>query len=254
MASTLTVNVISFDVFQKGFDVAEPLTAYAAEGYVPSDSNKDRFAANSISFANNDTDKSNFLDFCYFYATDNEFAARYAKALISVNFIIFPDDFSGFGNAEVPFKGDFRIQDNGNSNVQLPCALFTHVCDSAKITNASGDPLTLKIIKTSDASSALVAEHVYHDDTEEATASSWDITAASTNSNPYAGVIGTMEDNAKLTLTYTNNSSADVTSSSDGNDTTAVCSACWKIRVPSIPLPTARRSIPKQAAELMAVS
>lgn len=222
LASALTVNVVSFDVFQNGLDLAEPLTAYAA--YVPSDTSdeaKARFATAGTSFANNDTDKSNFLDFCYFYATDNDFAARYANALISVNFIIFPDDFSGLGNATVPFKGDFRIQDNGNSNVQLPCALFTHVCDSAKITNASGDPLTLKIIKTSDASSALVAEHVYHDDTEGATPSSWDITAASSNSNTYAGVIGTMEESAKLTLTYTNNSSAAVTSSSDGNDTTA---------------------------------
>ena len=223
LASALTVNVVSFDVFQNGLDLAEPLTAYAA--YVPSDTSdeaKARFSGtNGTVFQSTDEGKNNFLDFCYFYANDDAFAELYDDATVSVSFITFPDDFSGLGNAEVPFKGDFRIQDNGNSNVQLPCALFTHVCDSAKITNANGDPLTLKIIKTSDASSALVAEHVYHDNTEGATASSWDITAASSNSNTYAGVIGTMEDNAKLTLTYTNNSSAAVTSTSDGTVTTA---------------------------------
>ncbi len=193
-----TFNSIAFDGM---FSFVPKLTVQAAsDTYTPAIQDSTIFATRGTAFANNDSGKRDFLDFCYCYAQDDSFAQQYQGATVSVSFIEFPSDFSGFGNATYPFKGDFRIQDTGNYNVKLPCALFTHVYDSAKITNASGNALTLKIVKTSDASSALVAEHVYHDNA--GTPQIWDITAASANVNSYAGVIGTMEGNAKLTIAY----------------------------------------------------
>lgn len=175
MALSLTFNVTPFDVFNinspsKVFNTeledSLAVTASAAElTYTPSNPDMTRFA-NNTAFPNNDTGKSDFLDFCYFYQTDDDFAADYVNATVSVNFITFPAEFMGLGNETVKFRGDFRIQDSGEENVNIPRAIFTHVYDSAKITNASGTSMALKIVKTSDQSSPLIADYVYHDESE----------------------------------------------------------------------------------------
>jgi len=228
LALSLSLNAVSFDVFHGLF--GESLTTKVSAAYTVHNDDKDRFDEIGTAFANNDTGKENFLDFCYFYQTDDDFAAKYVNATVSVNFITFPSEFTGFGNRTVKFRGDFRIQDTGNADVYLPCALFTHVYDSAKITNAEGQPMTLKVVKTSDQSSPLLAECVYHDTAEAANSSTWNITASSNNENPYAGIIGEMKEDAKLTLEYANSSAADIISNSDGTNITAdVGSICGKM-------------------------
>ena len=235
LSLSMSVNAVSFDVFH-GIFKSSPITAvYAAEtDYTVKNSDKDRFETTGTAFANNDSGKEDFLDFCYFYKNDDEFAAKYANAIISVNFIIFPSEFTGFGNENVKFRGDFRIQDTGAANITLPCALFTHVYDSAKITNAYGNPLTLKVVKNSARSSALVAEYVYHDTAENVVSSTWNVTVSNDNENSYAGIIGEMKQGAKLTLEYNNSSDADIISTSSGTDSTAdVGSVCGRMETES---------------------
>ena len=201
MALSLTLNVTPFDMLHTDnhalFDIfsSNPSDSFAEKvsaaelTYTVTDNDKTRFAGNT-SFADNATGKANFLDFCYFYQTDNEFAEQYADATVSVSFITFPAEFMGLGNKTVKFRGDFRIQDDGNADINIPRAIFTHVYDSARITNAEGLPLNLKVAKTSDQSSPLIADYVYHDKAAGAVPASWDVTVSSNNGNPYAGVIG----------------------------------------------------------------
>ncbi|MBR2523560.1 MAG: hypothetical protein IKE53_03880 [Clostridiales bacterium] len=177
----------------------------------------EEFSGTSFSFSNDDTGKTKFVDYCYYYLTDdgNTFCNNHKSDTLSITFTDLPESFQfmGLGNSTTPFQGSVQfITSGGASNISLPRALFSYVSTDAQITDGSGTPITLEITRNSTASSPLLADHVY----PGSGSANWSITVPSSNSNSFAGVIGQIETNANVTLVFNNASSAAVSNTASG--------------------------------------
>lgn len=186
------------------------------------------FTSTSIDFSNDTEGVRKFIDYCYYYSVNEggTFCNAHKEDTLAITFpeIVGDLGFMGLGNSGVPFAGSVRfIASNGLGNVTLPRALFTHVSTNAKITDNSGNDITLGITKNSSASSPLLADFV-HNGTR---AANWSITVAGGNTNAFAGVIGQIETGADVVLSFNNNSSAAVSNTSSGeNDIKDVGELC----------------------------
>ncbi|MBR5683089.1 MAG: hypothetical protein IKW96_07395 [Ruminococcus sp.] len=186
------------------------------------------FSSTSIDFSNDADGIRKFIDYCYYYSVNEggTFCNTHKEDTLSITFPEVAGDlgFMGLGNAGVPFAGSVRfIASNGMGNVTLPRAIFTHVSTNAKITDNSGNDITLEITKNNSASSPLLADFVHHG----SRAANWKITVASGNTNAFAGVIGQIETDADVVLSFNNNSTAAVSNTSSGeNDIKDVGELC----------------------------
>lgn len=154
-----------------------------------------------------------FLDYCYYFYTDDTFAWAHKNDKLNILFTNIPDNngFVGLGNENVPFEGSIVLV---ATNLSLPRALFNNVSTDVKVIDANNQPITLKMAKNSSASSPLFADHV-HVGTNTA---DWKINVVSTNTNDFAGVIGQLEENASVDLEFKNESSASVANTASGDN------------------------------------
>lgn len=192
------------------------------------------FSGNSFEFRNDDAGKTKFVDYCYYYSQNQggTFCNSHKEDTLSIVFNELGTNFSfmGLGNATVPFKGRVKfVSVNSVSNITLPRALFTHVSTDAKLTDTSGNYITLEITKNSSVSSPLLADHVY----PGTSAANWKIRAASGNTNEFAGVIGQLEEDADVTLEFQNASSAAVSNTASGDDIKDVGEFCGVMKTGS---------------------
>ena len=177
-------------------------------------------AANNYTISFGDT--SLFIDYCWHYSNTDGFAASHCNDILTIGFVggsELSDDFVGLGTSASPFGGMLRF---GGENYQFNAhrALFNYVYDSVGLlVDATGAVENLVIKRLSDVgaseSSPLLADHVRHDTREGKTSAQWQIELNSSNDKTYSGVIGETDSNAAVKLNYTNNSSADIVSSSD---------------------------------------
>ena len=208
-----------------GFSTA--LTAEAAgEGSYTYYKEIEEYSGSTHSFAQNEDGYKRFVDYCYYYNTNNDFAKNHKGDTLS---IVFPElsevyGFMGLGNSTYPFAGTIQfIASDGVSNISLPRALFTYVSTDAKLMNANGSTqTTLKITKNSTLSSPLLADHVC----PGLNAADWKITVDSANTNAFAGVFGQLEENANVELQFNNESSAAVSNTAGENDIKDVGELC----------------------------
>lgn len=129
-------------------------------------------------------------------------------------------NFAGLGSPEFPFAGSLTIASNSNITLNLDAPLFNSVYDTVKIEN-NGSPLKLSryyywgvsVPRTT----PLIAVNVVPGDGEKAT---WDIDIKKPTDDKdnylsqFDGLIGTMEENASLTM--------NVTMDKVGDDTNAI--------------------------------
>ncbi len=137
------------------------------------------------------------------------------------------------GSADYPFKGKIIVnQTVGNAySIVLTKPLFDSIADSVEIVNVNGGGQELQFHRclevseddqgaTSYAQSGtpLFAANVYHDNDSGASPSTnWNISVESytdddgSHDYTYAGLIGTVHSNARVTVKFTNNSSAGIT-------------------------------------------
>ena len=134
--------------------------------------------------------------------------------------------FVGIGTEDRPFAG--TIQMNANNALLLPRALFQYVATSTtiKFTDPSVDSLYLK--RYADSTGPLFADHVVVEKGKEDAVAKWNLVmeihykevddnGQGTNPDiaPFGGLIGDMADNAKVEVTFTNNTGFAV--SANGN-------------------------------------
>ena len=182
----------------------------------------------ALSFADTEEGYIKFVDYCYYFSTDDSFAEDHDEDVLSIAFAVLPADkgFMGLGNATHPFSGRITfLASGGMANITLSRALFTHVSTDARITDNEATPndITLEMTKNSSTSSPLLADYVH----AGAGAANWKINVASGNTNSFAGVIGEIEANTSVNLTFNNQSSATVSNTASGeNDIKDVGELC----------------------------
>lgn len=182
----------------------------------------------ALSFADTEEGYIKFVDYCYYFSTDDSFAEDHDEDVLSIAFAVLPADkgFMGLGNATHPFSGRITfLASGGMANITLSRALFTHVSTDARITDNEATPndITLEMTKNSSTSSPLLADYVH----AGAGAANWKINVASGNTNSFAGVIGEIEVNTSVNLTFNNQSSATVSNTASGeNDIKDVGELC----------------------------
>jgi hypothetical protein len=204
------------------FDLSAILTA-KAEGEAPSYTTSNDSSVFAIIdnntvfvFADDEAGYKKFCDYCYYFNTNSEFAEDHKEDTLKIAFPILANSygFMGLGNESAPFAGSLQfIATNGASNITISRALFTHVSTDTKITDNSGNDITLEITKNSSESSPILADYVH----PGTSAASWSIKVASENENAFAGVIGQLESNASVSLVFENASSAAVSNAASGD-------------------------------------
>lgn len=201
------------------FNFSTVMTVRAEEeppAYSPTNS-VDHFSGTAFSFDYSAEGVREFIDYCYYYSVNEggTFCGDHSGDTLSITFPEIADNlgFMGLGNATTPFAGSVRfVASNGRGNITLPRALFNHVSTDARITDNSGNNITLEITKNSTASSPILADYV-HPGTN---ASDWSIEVASGNTNAFAGAIGQIETDANVVLSFNNASSATVSNTASG--------------------------------------
>ena len=181
--------------------------------------NDEKFSGNTI----NINAASEFYDFCHWYRLNaSGFAQTHQYDRIIFSAISqFSSDFGGLGHETYPFGGVLEFSGGAQASLELPSSLFTYALDTARINQYNSSvPILMHLKRNSSDPSALIADHVTHDarcDEENATVSpaTWTIDVVAENENSYGGIIGEMQNDAKLSLTFTNNSSASLTANGD---------------------------------------
>lgn len=170
-----------------------------------------------------------FVDYCYYYSVNenNSFCAAHISDTLKINFPTLAESyqFMGLGNPYFPFAGKVTfIASGGHTNISLSRGLFTHVSTDARITDNSGNYITLEFTRNSSASSSpILADHVY----PGTNPADWRIEVASGNTNSFAGAIGQIETGASVVLSFNNSSSAAVSNTASGeNDVKDVGELC----------------------------
>ena len=135
----------------------------------------------------------------------------------------FEAGFQGLGTSTYPFAGSVTIENNANVTLNLDAPLFNYVLDSVVLNNGHD----IKIAREYSSSrtdiahtTPILAAHVIHD--EDNSSASWNVIIdqpsddkddISYNLEEFGGVIGTMEENASLTVSVTMNTTEDDTDS-----------------------------------------
>lgn len=164
-----------------------------------------------------------FLDYCWHYNHTDGFAATHKNDILDLPLTndtadirgIIPNTYEGLGNSATPFDGTVKFA-GSSFTIQAHRAFFGTVTDSVQLLNDVNDQQTeLNLVRLSDVSEGesvpLLADHVVHN----GGTADWNVTLSSASSNTYSGVIGEIESEASVKLTYTNNSAADAASASD---------------------------------------
>ena len=176
-----------------------------------------------------------FIEYCYCYREDSQFAADHQEDAIEAPFTndgvgkyiksqsTSGCDFTGLGTADYPFKGSILF-DSGTATYTLPtdnAPLFAYVCDNVQLKYPGGILTTIQMERRSQipgsTSSPIFAQHVVDDKT--AAAANWGIEILGSNARNYSGVIGEVGENAEVTLRLTNHSTMEIMSNaSDGEN------------------------------------
>jgi len=172
--------------------------------------------------SNTFTTWDDLFEYCDYYQTDSSFASAHQSDRLEIMMTeetdknTFSTSYPGLGTSDSPFAGTIFFPDMGTGSYDLTFEgepLFNYVADTAKIVGAGDSVTKLVITRGADASAeVLFAKHVKH---VSGSAATWEIELDSSNTSDYSGVIGKIHSGATVNLDFTNNSSADVTSSSD---------------------------------------
>lgn len=158
---------------------------------------------------------------------------QYAEITFYNNIEALGNENCSLGSADYPFKGKIIVnQTVGNAySIVLTKPLFDSIADSVEIVNVNGGGQELQFHRCLEVSendqgattyvesgTPLFAANVYHDNDSGASPSTnWNISVESytdddvSHDYTYAGLIGTVHSNARVTVKFTNNSSADIT-------------------------------------------
>ena len=176
----------------------------------------EEFNRNSFSF--NDT--NTFISYCYYYQTNEEFAVNHAKDDISIAILggsaTLGEDFTGLGTESHPFEGTVRFGSTGSYSISVHRAFFAYLSDKAVIKGSDDNAFTLALTRLSNVgdndSAPLLADYVVHSE-GVTTAANWSI--AVNEGCSFSGAIGEIGNNAKVNLSFTNNSVNPVISNTD---------------------------------------
>ena len=158
---------------------------------------------------------------------------QYAEITFYNNIEALGNENCSLGSADYPFKGKIIVnQTVGNAySIVLTKPLFDSIADSVEIVNVNGGGQELQFHRCLEVSendqgatsyvesgTPLFAANVYHDNDSGASPSTnWNISVESytdddvSHDYTYAGLIGTVHSNARVTVKFTNNSSANIT-------------------------------------------
>lgn len=176
----------------------------------------EEFNQNSFSF--NDT--NTFISYCYYYQTNEEFAGNHARDDISIAILggsaTLGEDFTGLGTESHPFEGTVRFGSTGSYSISVHRAFFAYLSDKAVIKGSDDNAFTLALTRLSNVcdndSAPLLADYVVHSE-GVTTATNWSI--AVNEGCSFSGAIGEIGNNAKVNLSFTNNSVNPVISNTD---------------------------------------
>lgn len=147
---------------------------------------------------------------------------------------------NGLGSEDHPFKGKLETADQSFVNLYTTVALFDYLDDSAELCN-------ITLHRTEDNSNALLAEYVTHK-TDLENAIGWNVTNATVSGATgntfmsFAGVIGEMQENSKVNVTFVNKAdrvSRGGSASNDGGDVGLICNNMRKNTQLTVSLNTA---------------
>lgn len=205
-----------------------------AEGEVPG------YTPTYTEFSNGSVDfetVTKFIDYCYYYSTSDSFANTHKNDDLILSFTndegrTLNENFKGLGNSTYPFNGSVRFPGSATFTLEMHRPFFSYVTDSVAIKNNTGlTNIVFEIKRISRVgegeSSPLLAEHVYQGTGANSGTASWQVKAAAPTDTgfTYSGVIGTLESNAHLGLSFNNESTAAIESksASDNKDVGALC-------------------------------
>jgi len=220
------------DVTTDGLTQFNRVMLGAAPAYTPT-TNADEFVNTDNSYVSYNSATNNytiifsnmtlFLDYCWHYNHTDGFAGTHKNDILDLPLTndtaevrgIIPNTYEGLGNSTTPFDGTVKFA-GSTFTIQAHRAFFGSVTDSVQILNDVDNQQTeLILVRLSDVSDGetlpLLADHVRHN----GGTSDWKITLSSASSNTYSGVIGELEANTEIKLTYSNGSSANIVSASD---------------------------------------
>ncbi|MGN0583485.1 MAG: beta strand repeat-containing protein [Oscillospiraceae bacterium] len=173
---------------------------------------------NQKNYSFNDT--NTFISYCYYYQTNEEFAVSHAKDDISIAILggsaTLGEDFTGLGTESHPFEGTVRFGSTGSYSISVHRAFFAYLSDKAVIKGSDDNAFTLALTRLSNVgdndSAPLLADYVVHSE-GVTTAANWSI--AVNEGCSFSGAIGEIGNNAKVNLSFTNNSVNPVISNTD---------------------------------------
>ena len=183
-------------------------------------------AGNSITF----DATSDFIDYSYYYNTDSDFAAKHCGDRLVTSFLndgtdirgVLSENYMGLGTEEYPFNGTIALAASDSFTLKTHRALFNYMSDSVKIIDSQAKPITLTLLRLSDVGAGenkpLLADHVVHTDGDK---NEWIISdhLNSLNGSSYSGVIGEIQENASVNMSFSSNSTGIVGSADIG----AIC-------------------------------
>ena len=187
---------------------------------------KEYFSGNEFTFSAT----GDFIDYCYWYAADADFASAHADDTLDLPFTddttdkrgILTTDYLGLGTKASPFNGTIALAGNTNFKMSAHRALFDYVTDSAEIISdttisTTRTPITLELERLSDVGDGedkpLLADHVVKNSNGKKSAK-WLVSVVASNYS-YSGVIGEIADEASVDLKFTNNAANSIVGSSD---------------------------------------
>ncbi|MGN1480952.1 hypothetical protein, partial [Porcipelethomonas sp.] len=187
------------------------------------------------------TSAASFKTYCDNYNSDSSFAQNHQNDNINLNLIddttnrgTFPADLVGLGTSDYPFAGSVMLPDNGqigDFTLSMNGPLFSYVYDSVKlISNSGNNSETTAVFKRlgnvdSGTSKPLLAQYVIHDPDTDAESANWTVRLSSDNTYTYSGVIGEICNDAKVNLTFENQSGKNVVFSASEDDIDYVADA-----------------------------
>lgn len=194
---------------------------------------------------------SDFVDYCNYYATDDEFAADHENDVL--NLVLMQDNsdekgvlgaaYPGLGTSDHPFGGTLNVPDNGLGYFEFSLggsALFNDVRSSVQILSTTdGSAVKLELKRTADvagdAGKPIFANHVSAPAANQ-TATTWNLELTADSTNTYSGVIGEIRSNVTVNLTYENKSGANVVSNATGqtDEVADVGAVCGKMNASSV--------------------
>ena len=173
---------------------------------------------------------SDFVDYCYLYSTDDEFAEDHQNDNIQMSFYDSDDtnlgtSYVGLGTMDYPFNGTVQFPSDATQEFSLPRAFFGCVNDTVALYDIDGDSVILQLERKASVGDGQSAP-LFADCVKKGTGTkaSWSIEAVS-SSYSYSGLIGTIGVDAVVEVSFKNNSAATMESKASGtnSDIGAIC-------------------------------